>query len=359
MVRDFRKSGRHVLVLSGALMIAPMARAEGVTPQNPAGHQTNEKASSTTPPTSTVAVTSPAGGRGDIVKLKNGGVIRGIIDENMPDKYVVIVTPSGQTRRFDWSEVEYAGAATDVAPAQAASAPSQTATPNAATASSATITETTRPDFTVHGAEAKVSFASKDGTQLLIYVHTNTATLGTGAAEGASVEGYRQLCTTPCAVTMAAGTYTFGVAVPGRKMHAAEPVAVAPGESQFTAGVKSRTGLRVLGWTILGAGSVVGTAMVLNSSEEKCGDGYASDICVSELNSTLLYGGSLVMMASIGVGLGLALGVKDAAEVKPGLPVPGTLPSQRRNAWSLGLSPMMTRGERGVVPSGMNLSLSF
>src|SRR4051812_43719691 len=47
--------------------------------------------------------------RPDIVRLKDGGMVRGVIDEKVPGEYVVITTPSGSSRRFPWSDVSYAG----------------------------------------------------------------------------------------------------------------------------------------------------------------------------------------------------------------------------------------------------------
>lgn len=52
--------------------------------------------------------------RGDIVRLKSGGIVRGTIDERFPGEFVVITTPLGIARRFDWREVIYAGPAPEV-----------------------------------------------------------------------------------------------------------------------------------------------------------------------------------------------------------------------------------------------------
>lgn len=45
----------------------------------------------------------------DVVLLKNGGMIRGAIVELVPGGHVLIRLPSGDERRFDMAEVEYAG----------------------------------------------------------------------------------------------------------------------------------------------------------------------------------------------------------------------------------------------------------
>lgn len=62
---------------------------------------------------------SPTGSsvRPDVVRLKNGGMVRGIIDARVPDEYVVITLPGGDSKRFDWSEIEYAGPERETGPA--------------------------------------------------------------------------------------------------------------------------------------------------------------------------------------------------------------------------------------------------
>src|SRR5258706_9689637 len=52
----------------------------------------------------------------DIVRFKNGGILRGTILESVPNDRVDIRAPDGQTRRIPWAEVEYAGPATSVPP---------------------------------------------------------------------------------------------------------------------------------------------------------------------------------------------------------------------------------------------------
>jgi hypothetical protein len=47
--------------------------------------------------------------RGDVVRLRTGATVRGVIDEKFPGEYVTITTPSGIARRFEWKDVAYAG----------------------------------------------------------------------------------------------------------------------------------------------------------------------------------------------------------------------------------------------------------
>src|SRR3954471_22558833 len=71
---------------------------------------------STTPGASTPDV-RPAGSAGgvvaapDVVRLKNGGMLRGTISELVPGGDVVLITATGEERRFAMRDVDYAGPA--------------------------------------------------------------------------------------------------------------------------------------------------------------------------------------------------------------------------------------------------------
>jgi hypothetical protein len=45
----------------------------------------------------------------DLVRLKNGGMVRGSIIELVPGSFVVVELKNGETRRFEMNDVEYAG----------------------------------------------------------------------------------------------------------------------------------------------------------------------------------------------------------------------------------------------------------
>lgn len=60
----------------------------------------------------------------DLVRLKNGGMVRGSILELVPDSFVVVELKNGETRRFEMSEVEYAGPEDRFEPARPTESPS-------------------------------------------------------------------------------------------------------------------------------------------------------------------------------------------------------------------------------------------
>src|SRR5689334_10616230 len=53
----------------------------------------------------------------DLVRTKDGGMLRGTIVEKVPNDHVEIQLANGQTRTVKMSEVEYAGPANESAPA--------------------------------------------------------------------------------------------------------------------------------------------------------------------------------------------------------------------------------------------------
>src|SRR5688572_477116 len=84
------------------------------------------------------AAAAPAVSAPDVVRLKNGGLLRGTISELVPGQTVTIVTASGKTRELPMAEVDYAGPA-DKDPQVGAgpAVPTATAAPAAATAPAA------------------------------------------------------------------------------------------------------------------------------------------------------------------------------------------------------------------------------
>jgi len=283
--------------------------------------------------------------RPDVVRLKNGGIVRGTIDENIPDQYVVIVTPSGESRRFAWSEVTYAGPADSKATTPSTSAPQPEAKPTGEASMA--------PQFAIQGSESKVHFSSDGNQPVTVFVHTVTALGTTNTAEG-----YKKLCTTPCDVTMAAGTYKFGVALGDRTMRPSDTVEIAAGEVRLTATYKSRSGLRTLGWIGLIGGVTAGLYLGATADKESCGvsnlTGYEE--CTSELNTTQLYaGGTLVVL---GLGMMLLALVPDGADVRPEA-LRAAPPVRTKAAWVPSIAPTWSRGEYKPMPSGIGFAWQF
>ena len=99
----------------------------------------------------------------DIVRKKDGGILRGTIEEMVPKGEVKIVLPSGEKRSIPMSEVDFAGPASD-APRRKADDPTGTAyrLPVTVSAGEASLHLLgARPGLTLHvkSSEAALAFA--------------------------------------------------------------------------------------------------------------------------------------------------------------------------------------------------------
>lgn len=267
----------------------------------------------------------------DIVRLKNGGLLRGTISELVPGDSVTIITASGKTRELKMSEVDYAGPADRDPQATATPAVPAATTPAAET----TDASKTEPLVTVSGQRADLQLTSEPAG---VTFHRQSGSAVAVGARGAAVAvAFDRLCTTPCKVSLPAGTETFALSRAGEFPIFAEPVTVPAGPSQVVGSFKSRSGVRVAGWVIT-IGSVVGGSVLMYSSfgtKRECTSGPSSCYDSHELKIGTFLAGIGVLGLGTAVGLVMAV-TRDVAqvEVKPGqaalLPkAPGLLLSGR------------------------------
>lgn len=192
-----------------------------------------------TPPAQSPAVSVAAP---DLIRLKNGGMLRGIIAES-GGSFVTIVLVTGETRKIPAADVTYAGPAA-AAPASAPVTPSD--------AASAT-DPGTRPISDVHVPEARVSFvAVPTGSSL-----SRRSSATSLARQASKATGYDEVCTAPCVASLPAGTHTFAVARPHGEPIEAKPVTLPTGSSTLTANYVDKSGNRIA-FALLGAGAMVG-----------------------------------------------------------------------------------------------------
>lgn len=92
------RAGVGLGTLAAVVLSTPMARADDEElPSLPA----------------TESPAAPAIASKDVVRLKNGGIVRGTILESMPNHHVTIQLATGQTRTFRWTEATYVGSEAD------------------------------------------------------------------------------------------------------------------------------------------------------------------------------------------------------------------------------------------------------
>jgi hypothetical protein len=271
----------------------------------------------------------------DVVRLKNGGLLRGRISELIPGESVTIVTVTGKTREMAMSEVDYAGpVAKDPQAAPPVTKPAERSVSE--TKVSGEEGEKRRPYVTVHGKEARLHVvASEPG---ITFHRQAGSAVAFGAGVTATATGYERICTAPCEVSLPAGTETLALSKDQKSPLAAEPVTLPPGDSKLTGSIESRSGLRAAGWVVLIGGTVAGLAIVFTSrtTEQTCSQyGGCSD--TPKLNTAQLLGGVALGGLSIGIG-GVMARVPDKAIIE-------VTPSEASSTRLLGVA-------RGVTFSG-------
>jgi hypothetical protein len=254
----------------------------------------------------------------DIVRLKNGGLLRGTISELVPGDSVTIITASGKTREFKMAEVDYAGPA-DRDPQATAKPAAPPATAPAAETTDAADASKTEPLVTVSGQRADLQLTSEP--EGVTFHRQSGSAVAVGARGAAVAIAFDRLCTAPCKVSLPAGTETFALSRAGEFPIFAEPVTVPAGPSQVVGSFKSRSGVRVAGW-VIAVGSVVGGGVLIYSSfgtKRECSSGPSSCYDSLDLNlGTFLAGTGLL---GLGTAVGLVMAVtRDVAQVdvKPG-----------------------------------------
>jgi hypothetical protein len=117
----------------------------------------------------------------DVVRLKDGGMVRGTIIELVPNGSVRIQLPDGQTRTFAVADTTYAG--------------SDSAEGHGARSSAA---PAIAPYATIHAQNAKLAL---EGAQpnLTFHLETSSAQIAAPGA-GPTAVGFTRLCTAPCSV---------------------------------------------------------------------------------------------------------------------------------------------------------------
>jgi hypothetical protein len=247
----------------------------------------------------------------DVVRLKNGGLLRGTISELVPGDTVTIVTATGKTREIAMAEVAYAGPAdkdpdSHAAPAATAAAPASTTLPS----------DETTSEVTVRADKATLKLESEPPG--LTFHRASGSAFAAGSGGVAVARGYQRLCTAPCEVTLPAGSEVLAISEGNGFPREAGAVTLPAGTSRVKGSLESRSGMRVAGWVIAVGSIVGGTALMLTASKdvEKCDD-YIGCRTSSELDGTKLILGAVVLGAGSGVGFFMAFR-PDVAKVDVG-----------------------------------------
>jgi hypothetical protein len=194
----------------------------------------------------------------DIVRLKNGGMVRGTISEVVPNESVVIVTLTGESRTFAMKDVAYAGPRKDDARPVAAEPPAKPAPAQPAPASQPAEEETVAVRFEAAGAVKDLSLHVRASMSAGVVI--NPWTMGMATVDS---ETYRQVCTAPCEVKMRPDRYKFALSDRNGHPIVVENPVVVKGSTTIYGRLESREGTRTAGWIVIGVSVLGGLAIAL------------------------------------------------------------------------------------------------
>jgi hypothetical protein len=235
----------------------------------------------------------------DIVRLKNGGMVRGTISEVVPNESVVIVTLTGESRTFAMKDVAYAGPRKDGARPVAVEAPAKPPAVQTAQAQPQAEDEAAQVRFESIGPERELTLHVRAAmSQGIVF---NAWTMGIATVDS---ETYRQVCSAPCEVKMRPDRYKFALSdKSGHTIVVDNPVAV-NGSTTLYGRLDSMQGVRTAGWIVV-AVSVLGGLAIATLAPAKSSQQYE----VSPLTIGLVVG---VVGSTVGILLGM---VSDEAHV--------------------------------------------
>jgi hypothetical protein len=264
--------------LLGAILAIPLP-AGAAEEQAPSAEVADKRAGDAEPAEPDVEPTPPPVSElKDLVRLKGGSLIRGVIIELLKGESVTITSASGKTRTFPMAEVEYAGPASEDPGTETPVATSKKREPKRVHAAAERDTDEneSKPYVTVHSNEARLWLRSNP-PNLTFHRHSATAV---------GVKGFSRICTAPCEVSLPAGTETLGLSGEDQKVVEVDPVTIPEGNHELRGKFVDRSGFRIAGAVIFFGGIVTATALVLSDTEKNLNTGLAL-IGVSALGGCL------------------------------------------------------------------------
>jgi hypothetical protein len=209
-----------------------------------------------------LAVTSPALGQSatsagpaaptassaplDVVLLHDGSMFRGTISELVAGDHVVIILASGESKRFAFSTVRYAGPSPGAPPLGASPAP----VPSPAAVS------------TFESGPFPVQFLATVPGLTFYRLNRSVSTVQLGLAAGTIThESLSEICRAPCVAPLERGTYFLSLGIPGEYPVPANVGVRVTSPTSVQASYESRSDFRLAGWLVVAGSVVVGTAL--------------------------------------------------------------------------------------------------
>ncbi len=202
----------------------------------------------------------------DVVRLHDGGMVRGTITEYVPDQYVVIVLPNGEERRFEGREVDFAGPGAEL-PAPAPPAPPR---PPSVPVQAAPVQPV--PVQIVGPPTVTVRFeAERPRTEIFRIVGAHRELHLSASSYGASAyvderPVFERVCAAPCEAQLQPGVYGLGVSAGGPSAQPDDPMLYVAGPTSVRVGWIDRELLRIAGTIVALAGGILGGAGAIGGS---------------------------------------------------------------------------------------------
>jgi hypothetical protein len=219
------------------------------------------------------AATSRGAGVDDVVYLKDGSMLRGAIIERIPSDSVTLLLPNGQTRRFKFDEVTYAGAVSSAPGAASVSAPpliippaatGATARPSAAAGTTPLPAGSALPPAAPAALAPpppppeEVHFKAAEPLAFSVFAGTSEGLVpGFRWTRQLTIDNYRLLCSAPCTEVLKKGRYRFSLTRDGNTVPSEEEVVVSPGDT-VTGQYESFAETRWIGVGVWGVGTAGG-----------------------------------------------------------------------------------------------------
>lgn len=229
----------------------------------------------------------------DVVRLRDGGLLRGTIAELVAGNHVTIVVVTGETRRVAAADFTFAGPVEEApraTPTTTAVIPQPPAVDTPPPPSAAPATSTVPV-----ASRARVRFRTREGERIVV----------DAASETSGTPSYARVCTTPCATTIPIGAYHVALTRRGFPRLTVEHLLPIEDRDLVTVEYETRGGTRFGGYVVIGvtAAAGIGIALAPFAADERSRDG---------LFAPAIVGG--VAIAAIGVLIGLLMhGTDDAA----------------------------------------------
>jgi hypothetical protein len=240
-----------------------------------------------------------------VVKLKNGGFVRGTIAELIPNGSVTIVTVTGETERFAMSEVDYAGPYSKPIEASVVTPPPPEPVQKAPTPGPVPLSSSIPPTKAAEDV-VEVQFDS-DPVGVTFYEHS--ALNATIVAPGLlALMGYNVICTAPCKAELPAGTHALAMSYKESGPQEGTPVQLKKGAAHLHGDLVSRSGTRAGGFVVGLTGVVSGMVLfVLGASRTKseCVGGDLPCQDMGDPNMGMIFAG--MGITAVGAAIGIYL----------------------------------------------------